>query len=122
MSATNDRTARGVLGTLALAGVAALGLAAAAGPAVAGASGDRFSITVSYAGIDHSQREGATVLYERISAAARTVCARARSNSPLSNPTLMSCRERVIADAIDEMDCDTMRAIHRERYPYASFR
>ena len=53
---------------------AVLSLVLAAGQALAGSTDDPPTVTVSFADLDLSKPAGAETLYQRIQAAARTVC------------------------------------------------
>jgi UrcA family protein len=117
MNATRLRRPGGASRKWTLAALATLGFALAAPFANASQS-----IPVRVSDVDHSQLQGATVLYERLNAAARRVCEQELGNSGVRFYTMRECRERTVAEAIDEMDCNTMRGIHRARHAMNSLR
>lgn len=104
---------RGLLLTVSTLAASLAGpLALAAGEAAPA----QISMSVRIDDVDHSQPAGAQVLYARFNASAQLICEQANGSSVLRHYVLRLCRERAVAAAIERMDCDTLRAIHRARY------
>lgn len=105
---TNHRmallTALGLCGSLAAANALA-GLADTEGPRV----------HVQYGDLDLTRHADVETLYARITAAANRVCGRA---SPIELRKLQitkACRERAIADAVEQVNQPVLTALHQSR-------
>jgi UrcA family protein len=94
----------------ALCGAAALGLTAM--PAVADSFAAPLQQTVKFADLDISRTQGATVLYGRIRAAAKNVCAPFDRGGPLDKIEFASCIQKAIADAVTTVNAPALTAVY----------
>jgi UrcA family protein len=93
-----------------LFGAAAFGLAAL--PAVADSLAPPLQVTVKFADLDISHPQGATVLYNRIRAAARKVCSPFDRGGPLDKMVFGSCIQKSIADAVTAVNAPQLTAVY----------
>ena len=77
----------------------------AAGQVLAGPTDDPPTVTVSFADLDLSKPTGAETLYQRIQAAARTVCGGSRHTRDLNvRQASRTCYEKAIDDALKQVN------------------
>jgi UrcA family protein len=93
-----------------LCGASALGLTAM--PAVADSLAPPLQQTVKFADLDISRTQGATVLYGRIRAAAKNVCAPFDRGGALDKIEFASCIQKSIADAVTAVNAPALTAVY----------
>ena len=93
-----------------LFGAAAFGLAAP--PAVADSLEQPLQVTVKFADLNISQPPGATVLYNRIRAAARSVCSPFDRGGILDKMAFGTCIQKSIADAVTAVNAPALTAVY----------
>ena len=77
------------------------------------AGGEVPSVTVSYADLDLSNPAGAHTLYQRIKAAASTVCAPLESKELKRNRLWRDCYEQAVSNAVATINRPTLTALHQ---------
>jgi UrcA family protein len=100
-----------------LCGASALGLTTM--PAVADSFAPPLQLTVKFADLDISRTEGATVLYGRIRAAAKNVCAPFDRGGALDKIAFASCIQKSIADAVTAVNAPALTAVYSAKTRFA---
>lgn len=95
-----------------LAAASALSFGLAAGHALAEGPGDAPSVQVSYADLDLSEEAGAEVLYHRIQAAARSLCARVDGRDIERFRLSRQCYDESIEGAVEQANLRSLYAVH----------
>ena len=72
-------------------------------------------IGVRFADLDLTRSEGAAVLYQRIEAAAKTVCASLDGRDLASQMRFRGCSETAIGSAVAKVDRPILTAYHKAR-------
>jgi UrcA family protein len=93
-----------------LVGASASGLAAR--PAVADSLEPPLQVTVKFADLDISHPQGATVLYNRIHAAARSVCSPFDRDGVFYKMEFGSCIQKAVADAVTAVNAPALTAVY----------
>ena len=73
-------------------------------------------IDVHFADLDLTRRDGAAVLYHRLEAAAKTVCASLDSRDLASQMRLKGCVETAIGSAVAKVDRPALTAYYRAQF------
>lgn len=94
--------------------VLSVGAVISAGSAQA-ATADAPSLKVRYADLNLSTEEGSRVLYARIVAAARRVCAPDDIRDLHAYNAASACREQAIAQAVRDVNSPMLASVHAER-------
>ena len=76
---------------------------------------DAHFIGVRFADLDLTGSEGAAVLYQRIEAAAKTVCASLDGRDLASQMRFRGCSETAIGSAVAKVDRPILTAYHKAR-------
>jgi len=76
---------------------------------------DAHFIGVRFADLDLTRSEGAAVLYQRIEAAAKTVCASLDGRDLASQMRFRGCSETAIGSAVAKVDRPILTAYHKAR-------
>ena len=71
------------------------------------------SVKVSYVDLDLSNPAGAATLYQRIKAAARTVCAPLESTQLKRHLLWRDCYQQAVSNAVATIDRPTLTALHQ---------
>jgi UrcA family protein len=93
----------------------ALLIAAAAAAMPAGAADAPVSITVKYDDLNLSRPAGVNALYNRIQAAARTVCEPLSSQSHLQSPAYMGCFSDAVSDAVQKVGQPALSSLYQDK-------
>ncbi len=103
--------------TLVLGLLAGLSLGAQAGEARHAGSANR-AVVVSYADLDLTSTAGASTLYARLESAASKACGHEPTASLWELNRMAAyeaCYEHALAKAVNQVDNDTLHALHAER-------
>lgn len=89
----------------------ALGMAALCAPSISVQAADEESNTVRFADLNIYTPEGATVLYDRIRAAAQQLCGTAVSRDANLHQAMEPCVEKAIDNAVKEINAPYLTAL-----------
>ena len=77
-------------------------------------------VHVRFADLDLTRSEGAAVLYQRVRAAAKTVCASLEARDLASQIRFRDCLETAIGSAVAKVDQPTLTAYYKGRTKHRS--